>query len=72
MRWHVNSTGFDFQANLVVRLLQMGRTYMEIPVVGGDRKFGQSKALTLKNFISAARFFADLAGYRVWKMFHSL
>jgi glycosyltransferase involved in cell wall biosynthesis len=67
MRWHDNGTGFDFQASLVVRLLQMGKTYLEIPVVGGERKFGQSKALTLKNFISSARFFADLAGYRIWK-----
>jgi glycosyltransferase involved in cell wall biosynthesis len=71
MRWHVNCTGFDFQANLIVRLLRQGRTYVEIPVVGGEREFGQSKALTLKNFFSAARFFVDLAFNWVWRVFHS-
>jgi dolichol-phosphate mannosyltransferase len=71
MRWHVNCSGFDFQANLIVRLLRQGRTYIEIPVVGGERAFGYSKALTLKNFFSAARFFMDLAFQRAWMLFHS-
>jgi len=71
MRWHVNCTGFDYQANLIVRLLRLGRTYVEIPVVGGEREFGKSKALTLKNFFSCARFFVDLAFHRVWGALHS-
>jgi glycosyltransferase involved in cell wall biosynthesis len=70
LRWHVNCSGFDFQANLICRLLGMGRTYIEIPVIGGERAFGYSKALTLKNFFSAARFFMDLAFRRTWKFFH--
>ena len=69
MRWHVNCSGFDFQANLITRLLRQGRTYVEIPVVGGERAFGHSKALTLKNFFSATRFFADLGFHRVWRFF---
>jgi dolichol-phosphate mannosyltransferase len=71
MRWHVNCTGFDYQANLIVRLLRLGRTAVEIPVVGGEREFGQSKALTWKNFFSCARFFVDLAFCRAWRVFHS-
>lgn len=70
VRWHVNCSGFDFQANLIVRLLDQGRTYVEIPVIGGERAFGYSKALTVKNFFSAARFFMDLCFRRSWKMFH--
>jgi glycosyltransferase involved in cell wall biosynthesis len=70
LRWHVNCSGFDFQANLITRLLGQGRTYIEIPVIGGERAFGYSKALTLKNFFSAARFFMDLAFRRTWKFFH--
>lgn len=70
MRWHVNCSGFDFQANLITRLLGQGRTYLEIPVIGGERAFGYSKALTLKNFFSATRFFMDLAFRRIWRMFH--
>jgi len=65
MRWHVNCTGFDFQANLITRLLDHGRTYLEIPVVGSERAFGSSKALTKRNFFSAARFFVDLACRRL-------
>ena len=70
MRWHVNCSGFDFQANLITKLLNQGRTYVEISAVGSERAFGTSKALTLKNFFSAARFFMDLAFRRVWKLFH--
>ena len=70
LRWHVNCSGFDFQANLVTRLLEQGKTYVEIPVVGGERAFGQSKALTLKNFLSAFRFFMDLAFRRTWRACH--
>ncbi|MDD2365634.1 MAG: glycosyltransferase family 2 protein [Desulfuromonadaceae bacterium] len=70
MRWHVNCTGFDFQANLITRLLGIGRSHLEIPAVGSERPFGESKALTARNFFSAARFFMDLAFRRVWKMLH--
>lgn len=69
MRWHVNCSGFDFQANLITRLLGQGRTFLEIPVVGSERAFGHSKALTLKNFLSATRFFIDLAFRRMWRFF---
>jgi glycosyltransferase involved in cell wall biosynthesis len=70
MRWHVNCSGFDFQANLITKLLNQGRTYFEISAVGSERAFGNSKALTAKNFFSAARFFMDLAFRRVWNWFH--
>jgi glycosyltransferase involved in cell wall biosynthesis len=70
MRWHVNCSGFDFQANLITKLLGRGRTYIEIAAVGSERPFGQSKALTLRNFFSATRFFMDLAFSRIWNTFH--
>lgn len=70
LRCHVNCSGFDYQANLITRLLGQGRSYIEIPVVGGERTFGYSKALTTKNFFSAARFFMDLAFRRIWRQFH--
>lgn len=71
MRWHVNCSGFDFQANLITRLLRQGRTYLEIPVAGHERAFGSSKALTPKNFFSAARFFIDISFNRIWRLFHA-
>ena len=41
MRRHPNSPGFGFQADLVTRLIYMGATYLEIPVVAGRANHGQ-------------------------------
>jgi glycosyltransferase involved in cell wall biosynthesis len=60
MRWNSNCYGFDFQADLVTRLLDQGKTYVEIPTVAGERSAGQSTALAGKNFVSAAVFFLNL------------
>jgi glycosyltransferase involved in cell wall biosynthesis len=60
MRWHSDSHGFDFHADLITRLLDMDRSYLEVSTICGEREFGNSKALTLKNFISSARFFVNL------------
>lgn len=54
MRWHSNSHGFGFQADLLTRLLSLGLSYREIPVAGIERASGTSKALTLRNFASVA------------------
>jgi glycosyltransferase involved in cell wall biosynthesis len=60
MRWHSDSQGFDFQADFITKLLDKGRTYLEVSTVCGEREFGQSKALTLKNLVSSVRFFINL------------
>ena len=65
LRWNANCYGFDFQADLVTRLLAQGKTYLEIPTVAGERAFGQSKALTRKNLTSAVQFFLALFIRRV-------
>lgn len=52
MRWHSNSHGFGFQADLITRLLDRGITYLEIPVVAEERTAGKSAAITFKNFCS--------------------
>src|SRR5262249_46850067 len=53
-RWHANSHGFGFQADLITRLLEEGFTYVEVPVTRSDRRAGASKALTVKNFLSVS------------------
>lgn len=65
MRWHSNRPGFDFQADLVVRMLDQGMTYMEIPIVGMERQFGASKAVTMRNFISTVNFVSKLVMNRL-------
>jgi dolichol-phosphate mannosyltransferase len=54
MRWHVETTGFGFQAEFVTRMLDLGATYVEVPVTARERMTGKSRALTLRNFMSAA------------------
>ena len=54
MRWHPNSPGFGFQADLVTRLLYMKRNVFEIPVIPKERADGKSSALKFKNVCSVA------------------
>jgi len=54
LRWHSNAYGFGFQADLLTRLLDMGASCIEIPVVPKERTRGATKAFTLRNFCSVA------------------
>ncbi|MDD5262505.1 MAG: glycosyltransferase family 2 protein [Methylacidiphilales bacterium] len=54
MRWHSNSRGFGFQADLLTKLLDRGTSYLEVPVRAAERKGGKSNALTNRNFLSVA------------------
>ncbi len=54
MRWHSNSHGFGFQADLLTRLLSRGATYVEIGLPNRERQHGKSKAITFRNFVSVA------------------
>lgn len=69
MRWNTNYHGFGFQADLITRLLDQGKSFVEIPVVAGERAAGSSKALTVKNFFSVAHFFLDIGIRRVGRSF---
>jgi dolichol-phosphate mannosyltransferase len=61
LRWHVEASGFGFQAEFVTRLLEMGWTYKEVGVSAQDRQAGKSRALSLRNWLSA--------GYSLFKIF---
>ena len=61
MRWHTNTRGFGFQADIICMLLDQGCSYKEIPVRGVDRKEGgESRALTLKNLLSVVHVLLDV------------
>ena len=64
-RWHSSCVGFDFQADLITRLLDMGKSYVEVQTVCSERAFGESKALTRRNMLSVFRFFVELVIRRV-------
>ena len=67
MRWHSNSHGFGFQADLITRLLDHGISYLEIPVTGQERKGGTSTALSWRNFFSVAHTLLNIAIRRIAK-----
>ncbi|MBM3568771.1 MAG: glycosyltransferase [Alphaproteobacteria bacterium] len=52
LRWHVEALGFGFQAELTTRLIHEGRSHVEVKLVAEHR--GESRALTLRNFLSVA------------------
>lgn len=69
-RWHSNSHGFGFQADLMTRLLSRGLSYKEIAVYGQERQAGNSKALTFRNFASVAHSLQNIVIRRVSKLLY--
>jgi glycosyltransferase involved in cell wall biosynthesis len=68
MRWHPNTRGFGFQAEIVCMLIDLGFTYHQVPVVMVERRQGQSNALTFRNLLSVAHtivesFLRRISGY---------
>ncbi|MBE2179994.1 MAG: glycosyltransferase family 2 protein [Chthoniobacterales bacterium] len=70
MRWHSNSHGFGFQADLLTRLLSRGLSYKEIAVYGQERQAGSSSALTFRNFASVAHSLQNIVIRRVSKLLY--
>ncbi len=65
MRWHSNSHGFGFQADLLTRLLSRGASYIEVGLPNRERQHGESKAITFRNFCSVAHSLQNIAIRRV-------
>lgn len=59
MRWHVESTGLGYQAELITRLLREQKSYVEVPLVGYDRE--GSASLRLRNILSVCHSLVKLA-----------
>jgi len=71
MRWHPNTHGFGFQADLLCLLLDQGFTYKEIPVIMVEQRTGKSNAITFKNLLSVAHTLLEIffrrISHRVYK-----
>jgi glycosyltransferase involved in cell wall biosynthesis len=64
MRWHSNTRGFGFQADIICLLVDQGFSFKEVPVRTIERRVsGSSNALTFKNLLSVAHTLVDL-GFR--------
>lgn len=71
MRWHPNTHGFGFQADLLCLLLDQGFTYKEIAVITIEKRVGRSNAITFANLLSVAHTLLEILlrriSHRVYK-----
>jgi glycosyltransferase involved in cell wall biosynthesis len=70
MRWHSNTRGFGFQADILCLLLEQGFSYKEIPVSTIERKKGKSTALSFRNFLSVSHTLFDILIRRIANRVH--
>lgn len=70
MRWHSNSHGFGFQADLTTRLLDLGASYVEVPVQPNERAGGTTKAFTLRNICSVGHTLLEIWIRRLGKLIY--
>jgi len=68
MRWHSNSHGFGFQADLITRLLDLKATFIEIPVYPNERAAGATKAFKFRNMCSVGHTLLEIWLRRLGKL----
>jgi len=65
MRWHPNTRGFGFQADIICMLLDQGFSYKEVAVKTIERRKAGSNALKFKNLLSVTHTLVDLIFRRI-------
>lgn len=65
MRWHPNTHGFGFQADMLCMLLDQGFTYKEVPVIMVEQRTGKSNAITFKNLLSVGHTLLEILIRRI-------
>jgi glycosyltransferase involved in cell wall biosynthesis len=68
MRWHSNSHGFGFQADLITRLLDLKASYVEVPVYPNERAAGATKAFKFRNICSVGHTLLEIWVRRLGKL----
>ncbi len=51
----IQSSGYGFQAEVLVRALRLTKTYVEVPMTLTERERGESKAFRMKNAVDVVR-----------------
>jgi hypothetical protein len=59
MRFHVECSGFGYQAEFLTRLISEGATFKEIPLIAYDRE--GSAAMSLRNLLSVTHSLITIA-----------
>jgi glycosyltransferase involved in cell wall biosynthesis len=70
MRWHTDTRGFGFQADILCLLLAQGSSYIEVPTTTIETREGASNALTWKNVLSVAHTLTDILLRRISNLIH--
>jgi dolichol-phosphate mannosyltransferase len=65
LRWHPNTRGFGFQADILCLLLDLGFSYKEVPIVTVEQRRGKSNALTFRNLISVTHTLIEIGNRRL-------
>lgn len=75
MRWHTNTRGFGFQAEILCLLLDQGFTYvevpMEVPAAAFTRQDAKSRAVSLRNVLSVTHTILEIASRRISRFVYS-
>jgi glycosyltransferase involved in cell wall biosynthesis len=72
MRWHPDTMGFAYQAELLTRLLSMGHSYVEVGISNSEQGGRVSKALSMQNLLSVSHSVLQIGLRRLRKvLFHT-
>ena len=72
MRWHADTDGFGYQAEILSRLLMEGTSYIEVQVPNIDRDSGVTSAFSLKNILAVTHSLAQIFLRRMrWCIYYS-
>jgi glycosyltransferase involved in cell wall biosynthesis len=65
LRWHSNTRGFGFQADILCLLLDLGFSYQEVQIITIEQRQGKSNALTFRNLLSVGHTLVEIASRRI-------
>jgi glycosyltransferase involved in cell wall biosynthesis len=66
LRWHSYAYGFGFQADFITRLIDLGASYVEVPVKGRHTEKGRGGSpFHLRNFVSTAHTLMEILRRRI-------
>jgi glycosyltransferase involved in cell wall biosynthesis len=65
MRWHSNTHGFGFQADILCLLIDLGFTYQQVEIITIEQRRGGSNALTFRNLVSVAHTLIEIGNRRL-------
>ncbi|GIW79177.1 MAG: hypothetical protein KatS3mg105_0984 [Gemmatales bacterium] len=69
-RWHSDTTGFGFQADLLTRLLNQGFSFIEIETDARERTKGSSGALSIRNLLCITHTLLEITIRRIRKFIY--